>query len=136
MQKKNIMATITATLKTEKYTTTLFTENHAFLVDEPIEVGGANKAPSPLEYLAGALASCTAITIKMYAERKDWQLEEVSVKVDFQRNIQENTAFARKEIVLKGNISQEQKERLLTIAKQCPIHKILTNPVEIESVLV
>ena len=72
----------------------------------------------------------------MYAERKDWQLEEVSVKVDFQRNIQENTAFARKEIVLKGNISEEQKERLLTIAKQCPIHKILTNPVEIESVLV
>ena len=119
MQKKNIMATITATLKTEKYTTTLFTENHAFLVDEPIEVGGANKAPSPLEYLAGALASCTAITVKMYAERKDWQLEEVSVKVDFQ-----------------GNISEVQKERLLTIAKQCPIHKILTNPVEIESVLV
>ena len=52
------MATITATLKTEKYTTTLFTENHAFLVDEPIEVGGANKAPSPLEYLAGSLAAC------------------------------------------------------------------------------
>ncbi|MDO4879763.1 MAG: OsmC family protein [Capnocytophaga sp.] len=130
------MATVTATLKKEKYTTTITTENHTFLVDEPTQVGGADQAASPLEYLASALASCTAITIKMYAERKEWNLQEVSVKVDFTRNIQENTASAKKEITLNGNLSEEQKERLLTIGKQCPIHKILTNPVEIESFLV
>lgn len=106
---------------------------HSVIVDEPLEVGGGNLGPAPGQFLQLSLASCTAITVRMYADRKGWQLDKVVVEVDTEK-VEGKTIF-RREVDLIGNLDADQRQRLLQIANACPIHKVLTNPIEIETVL-
>jgi len=122
-----------ASIKSEKYRTAIRTDNHNFIVDEPIEAEGKDLGPNPGELLSAALAACTAITMKMYAARKNWNLEEAIVHVDFERNLKENNTTFTKEIELIGDLSDEQKQRLFEIAERCPIHRTLANSIEIKS---
>ncbi|MDX9704628.1 MAG: OsmC family protein [Weeksellaceae bacterium] len=122
-----------ASIKSEKYRTAIRTDNHDFIVDEPIEAEGKDLGPNPGELLSAALAACTAITMKMYAARKNWNLEEAIVHVDFERNLKENNTTFTKEIELIGDLSDEQKQRLFEIAERCPIHRTLANSIEIKS---
>ncbi|MDD3772299.1 MAG: OsmC family protein [Weeksellaceae bacterium] len=122
-----------ASIKSEKYRTAIRTDNHDFIVDEPIEAEGKDLGPNPGELLSAALAACTAITMKMYAARKNWNLEEAIVHVDFERNLKENNTTFIKEIELIGDLSDEQKQRLFEIAERCPIHRTLANSIEIKS---
>ena len=71
-----------ATISVEKYRTLIETDDHHFIVDEPLDLGGGDLGPNPGELLSAALAACTTITIKMYAERKEWKLDEVKVEVE------------------------------------------------------
>lgn len=125
-----------AITKKEKYRTQIQTDPHHFIVDEPISVGGKDLGPSPGELLASSLASCTSITVKLYADRKGWDLQEVEVEVDFQRDAKFNVTNFKKILKFKGDLTEEQIEKLHEIAGKCPIHRMLANPIEIESEVV
>jgi putative redox protein len=105
-----------------------------FLADAEISKGGSGTGPSPHEYLGAALAACTSMTLKMYAERKEIKLENAIVTVDIERADDIET-FSR-EIELQGNLSVEEKDRLLEIAGKCPIHKALAGKIQIKTQLV
>ena len=105
-----------------------------FLSDAEVSKGGSGTGPSPHEYLGAALAACTSMTLKMYAGRKEMKLDNAIVTVDIERNDDVET-FSR-EIQLQGNLSAEEKERLLEIADKCPIHKALAGQIQIKTQLV
>ena len=126
----------TAITQFEKYRTVVKTDPHHFVVDEPISVGGKDLGPSPGELLAASLASCTSITVKLYADRKGWDLQEVEVEVDFERDAKFNVTNFVKKIKFHGNLDEEQKQKLYEISAKCPVHRMLANPIEIHSEVV
>jgi putative redox protein len=105
-----------------------------FLVDAEVARGGSGTGPSPHEYLAAALASCTSMTLKMYSERKTWKLENAIVTVDIERT--NDVEILSRDIQLIGELDNEQKERLLDVASKCPIHKALAGEIQIKTQLV
>ena len=105
-----------------------------FLSDAEVSKGGSGTGPSPHEYLGAALAACTSMTLKMYAGRKEMKLDNAIVTVDIER-VDDVETFSR-DIQLQGNLSAEEKERLLEIAHKCPIHKALTGQIQIKTQLV
>jgi len=105
-----------------------------FLSDAEVSKGGSGTGPSPHEYLGAALAACTSMTLKMYAGRKGMELENAIVTVDIER-ANDIEMFAR-DIQLLGNLSLEEKDRLLEIANKCPIHKALAGQIQIKTQLV
>ena len=117
------------------YLTEIKAEKNTIIVDEPVSLGGEGAGLSPMELLAASLGSCTAITLRMYAERKKWDLKDVRVEVTFQNDPNEKGSSFFCDIELIGDLSEEQREKLLEIGKKCPIHKTLLNPIEIESKL-
>lgn len=125
-----------AITKKENYRTQIQTDPHHFIVDEPISVGGKDLGPSPGELLAASLASCSSITVKLYADRKGWDLQEVEVEVDFERDAKFNVTKFTKKLKFTGDLSQEQIDKLYEIAGKCPIHRMLANPIEISSEVV
>ena len=120
------------------YQTTITAGNHTFHADEPEQDGGTDTAPTPMQMLLGALGSCMAITARMYAERKGWPLQEVEVALDIERfRGSEYAGYAgdanfvhevRDQIIFRGPLSDEQRERLLEIAGRCPVHRAIENP--------
>jgi len=124
---------VTATIGRDAYKTELVTSGHHVIADESIEVGGTDLGPAPGEFLMISLASCTAITLRMYANRKKWNVEKIKVEVAFEK-AQYKTIFKR-EISFEGELDDDQRNRLLQIANSCPVHKTLTNPIEIETKL-
>ncbi len=99
-------------------------EGHTLVVDEPSERGGTDTGPRPTQLLAASLAGCTAITVEMYADRKGWDVGSVEVEVDLTYDgvMPSNYLVALK---LPGELSDEQRARLLVIAAKCPVHKLL-----------
>jgi putative redox protein len=124
---------IKAKIAQTKYRLEMQNGRHSFFVDEPVDVGGTDTAPSPDEYLEAALASCTAITLRMYANRKEWPIENIEVSVQLERK--EGQSFFNRSIKLIGNIQPEEKQRLLQIAKACPVSKTLLGTSLIESTI-
>lgn len=97
---------------------------HTLVVDEPVEAGGSDTGPSPTRLVAAGLASCVAVTVEMYAERKGWDVGAVEAGVDFEYEGFVPPSFAVT-LRLPPELSDEQRERLLTIARKCPVHKLL-----------
>jgi len=137
---------LVARLSGAPYRTELMAGKHRFKADEPKKVGGQDTGPNPYELLQGALASCTAITLRMYADRKEWPLQEVKVHLDFDKNYtreRENCEdsepmrgkFTRR-LELEGPLDEKQKQRLLQIANKCPVHRTLEQGVTIETLLI
>ncbi|HEX8245570.1 MAG TPA: alpha/beta fold hydrolase [Longimicrobium sp.] len=116
---------------------------HVWVSDEPVAVGGADAAPSPYDYLVAALGACTGMTLKAYAERKQWPLEEVTVRmthgkvhgIDEQHCADREARVDRieRELEIEGDLSAEQRARLLEIADKCPVHRTLTAGVFVET---
>ena len=138
---------ITASLdRTNQFTTYLNMGNHQAIADEPNEVGGNDLGPTPYQYVGGGLAACTALTIEMYAKRKNWELTNVTVQVDYSRNYIIDCEDCENpnakietfllEVKLEGNLTAIQKERLMQIGEKCPVHKTLQNEVQILSTLI
>lgn len=117
-----------------RYRAELSIGGHRLLTDEPVESGGADAGPTPTELLLAALGACTSITLRMYAERKQWPLRNVHVDLDYGERSPGKTVIVRK-IGLDGDLNEEQRERLLQIANSCPVHKILTGSIEIPTEL-
>ncbi|MEX2592297.1 MAG: bifunctional alpha/beta hydrolase/OsmC family protein [Anditalea sp.] len=130
-------------LSGENYTSEIKTPFHHLAADEPKEVGGKNLGPTPYDLLMASLGSCTVMTLQMYAQRKKWDLEEAVVYLDHDKvhkkdseHFEEKSAkvsrFTRF-LELKGNLDQDQKERLLEIANKCPVHRTLHDEIIIET---
>ncbi len=130
------MKTTIATIGRQKYKTEIQAGNHIVMADEPTELGGGNLGFTPTELLESSLAACTAMTIRLYADRKGWDLEKVEIKVGFKRNISTNQITFKKEIQLSGNLNQEQREKLLDMGSKCPIEKMITGTIEVSSSLI
>jgi len=97
---------------------------HALRVDEPTTVGGTDSGPSPTRLVAAGLAGCTAITIEMYAKRKGWEVGKVEVDVDVTYEEFSPLSFTVT-LRLPAELSDEQRARLLVVARKCPVHKLL-----------
>ena len=102
---------------------------HQLLADEPSERGGEDDGPSPQELLAAALASCTAVTIEMYAKRKGWQIGDVDVDVDYEPAQRGSPTKFKMVLHLPKELPEEQRERLMQIAAKCPVHRTLEGEV-------
>jgi putative redox protein len=113
----------------EKFTHDVRTGRHTVTVDEPVEEGGDDLGPSPQELLAAALASCTAVTMEMYAHRKGWDVS--GLLVDCRYTPAERGCPTRFELILKlpAHLEDEQMERLRVIAAKCPVHRTLEGEV-------
>ncbi len=132
---------VTARTGAEGFRTDIFVNGHALVADEPEAFGGSNQGPSPYDYLQVALGACTGMTVQMYARRKQWPLENVVVRlrhekahardcVDCEDPASRLDHFER-ELELQGELSPEQRQRLLQIAEKCPVHRTLLGEVRI-----
>jgi len=115
----------------EKYRVQVDARQHPIIADEPAEKGGADTAATPYELLVSALAACTSITVRMYAERKGWQTGQIGVDIDFETE-KGVTKFIRR-LSFENTLPAEQHERLIAVANACPVHKVLTGQITIET---
>jgi putative redox protein len=136
------MANVNVTLD-EGLRTTVQARNHTFYIDEPLPDGGSDAGMMPTEALMGALGACAAITARLYAKRKGWALDRVEIEVSRQRlKVEDYPAYDpekhgvgdtihefRQRMTFYGDLTDEQRARLMEIAAKCPVHRILTDPV-------
>lgn len=112
------------------YTQSVTAGNHTLTADEPLDKGGLDKGPNPFEFLLGALGACTTMTIRMYADRKNWPVEKVSVRLTHNKIEELGNGLVdiiTRDITLEGKLDDEQRQRLLEIANKCPVHRLLEN---------
>lgn len=128
--------TVTVGIGPQAYATLVTARGHALSADEPGELGGKDTGPSPYELLLGALGSCKVITAKMYADRKGWNLESAKVELTHARPASRGgpeTITAR--FTFEGDLTDDQRARLLEIAEKCPVQKTITGELTVESSL-
>jgi putative redox protein len=127
-------ATAKAIISHTQYQTIITSGKHALIADEPEELNGADTGFTPSELLLASLGSCTAITLQMYINRKMWVVNEVTV--DLELYTDSNGTLIKRYITVNGDITPEQQKRLEQIANACPVHKILTGEIVINTVLI
>ena len=130
----------------DNFTTSIQTKKHSFIADEPENIGGDDFGPSPYDFLSAGLAACTVMTLKLYAERKNWDLQEVFVYITYSKKHRDDldigadkpTRFdhLQKKLKFIGNLDEKQKQRLKEIAAKCPVHKTLQSKIIIETEIV
>jgi putative redox protein len=116
---------------------------HSFKADESVDVGGRDLGPSPHELLLAALGACASITVRMYAERKQWPLDGVRIELSYAQTHASvtgsgdvrNAEEIEMAISFWGYLSDEQREKLLQVAGKCPVHRILTSSIPIRATL-
>lgn len=129
----------------DNFTTTIQTKKHTLIADEPEDIGD-DFGPSPYDFLSAGLAACTVMTLKMYAQRKKWDLQEVFVYItyakkhsaDLMLDVDKPTKYDHlsKKLKFVGNLDDKQKQRLKEIASKCPVHRTLQSDIIIDTVLV
>lgn len=127
------MNTAVATIEQEKYTMQVFASQHQWVADEPKEENGKDLGPSPYDMLCASLATCTCATLRMYADRKEWNVNSIRTKVTLQSN--SGLVQFTREVELTGDLDITQKNRLLQIANACPVSKILSQANTINTTL-
>lgn len=103
---------------------------HSLIADEPVSAGGEDAGPAPFDFLMAGLGACTSMTLRMYAERKEWPLTGISVSLSHDRIEVDGVLRERitRTIDLNGSLSEAQRTRLLEIAGKCPVHRALSQP--------
>lgn len=104
---------------------------HEWMIDEPVELGGKNSGAEPTEHLLSAISACMTITMKMYAERKEWDLQSASVELKLlERGGAGKKSMIEKKVVVLGSLDEDQKKRLLDISGRCPTAKLVADSFE------
>ncbi|KFC60099.1 OsmC family protein [Flavobacterium gilvum] len=118
---------ITGSIGTQKYLCTISWRNGKLLMDEPENKGGKDLGPDPFSTLLASLASCTLSTLRMYIDRKEWIIPEINISLNlYQETVDgELSTTIKRNITFSGDVTAEQRERLLIIADKCPISKLL-----------
>ena len=116
----------------EGYTHDVEVDGHQLVVDEPTAAGGADLGPSSTRLLGAALASCTAITVEMYADRKGWDVGDLEVAVDMEYGTASLPTSFEVTLKLPKELSDDQRQRLVVIAGKCPVHRVLSHEAEVE----
>ena len=121
------------------YRTAINIRQHTIIADELIQDGGTDTGPTPMEILLGTAGACIAVTTRAYAKRKGWSLDNISVELEMERFKREDyPAYRgtapfiheiREHITFEGNLTEAQRQQLLTVAGKCPVHLTLENPV-------
>jgi putative redox protein len=119
----------------EGFKHTVSVRRHKVTVDEPEDTGGTDRGPSPQEMLAVSLASCTAVTIEMYAKRKGWEIGDVRVDVDYEPAQRGSPTKFTMTMHLPKELPDDQRERLTQIAAKCPVHRTLEGEVMFEEIV-
>lgn len=137
---------VTATTRADGFRTTIDAAGHALVADEPVDAGGTNEGPTPYDLLSAALASCTTMTLKMYAGHKGLDMQSVTVTVRHARIHAKDCADCetgsgridefRRDIAIDGELDEQQRERLLQIADRCPVHRTLHGEIKVRTRLV
>lgn len=137
------MSTFATAITKKSFTTQISTKKHMGLTDEPVSLGGKGKGPSPYDLLLASLASCTSITLRMYIDRKKWDVSRIHVRVNVARDYEEDckSCSSRKKkistferiITVKGKLDDNKMKKLLEIANKCPVHLALENKLKIET---
>jgi uncharacterized OsmC-like protein/pimeloyl-ACP methyl ester carboxylesterase len=132
-------------LKEDNFTTTIQTAKHNFIADEPDSVGGDDFGPSPYDFISAGLAACTVMTLKIYAERKKWDLQEVYAHITYSKKHSDDLMLdvdkptridhLSKKLTFIGDLDESQRQRLKEIASKCPVHKTLQSEVIIDTEL-
>ena len=130
----------------DNFTTSIQTKKHSMIADEPASVGGDDFGPSPYEYLNAGLAACTVMTLKMYAQRKQWDLQEVFVYISHSKKHSDELELdieepgyldhISKKLKFVGNLDASQKQRLKEIASRCPVHKTIASEVVFDTSII
>jgi len=122
----------------DRFRTDIGVRGHPLVVDEPVALGGGDLGPTAYDLLCAALGACTTITLRMYADRKAWPLEEITASVAHRREADAETDASvdrfRVEIGLRGALEPEQRARLIEIASRCPVHRTLAAGSRIEAI--
>lgn len=127
---------VTARIGKEHYATSIVFDSHTLTVDEPVHDGGTDLGPSPTEMVMAGLASCTAITVRMVADRNGWPLDGVDVSISIESTrVEENTHTAiTRHVILHGDLDAGRRERLMSVADACPVHRMLTGTVTVVTI--
>jgi len=112
------------------YQVTNTARSHAWLSDEPFELNGQDEGPTPKELFLSSLASCILITLRMYAQPRNWDIGQISIELSM-TELDERTEIL-KTIEFSGDLTDEQRNRLLEISDRCPIAKLLKKPIEVK----
>lgn len=129
------MAEVNAVIRKEHYTTTIQSLSNTLIADEGTANGGQGAGFNPEELLAASLAACTSITLRMYADRKGFPVDEIHVNIKLSRDTGTATTTLHRHITINGGATEEQRARMLQIANNCPVHKILTSQLVINTEL-
>ncbi|MBL4676750.1 MAG: OsmC family protein [Mucilaginibacter sp.] len=130
---KEPIVSANAVITHAKYQTIVTSDGHSLVADEPADKGGSNTGMSPFNLLLASLASCTVITLRMYIDRKMWIVDEIAIDLELFKTA--DGTFIDCKLNFKGELTDEQKKRLLTIADACPIHKILVGNVIVNNAI-
>lgn len=130
-----MMLTVSVMIDRAHYHTRVSAGNHVIIADEPETLGGGDEGMEPFELLLASVGSCTAITLRMYADRKLWPLESVTINLSLEQKSDRSETYITKNIIINGNLTQEQKQRLMLIADKCPTHQALIRPIHFTSTL-
>ncbi|MCB9328961.1 MAG: OsmC family protein [Lewinellaceae bacterium] len=120
---------VKATINDENYKTDIRAGAHHLVSDEPKSLGGQDLGFSPDDLLAASLASCTAITLKMYVSRKEWSVDNIAVEVDFKYDRENQVSSFFRNIKVNGSLNSIQLKRLESVANNCPISKVLASKI-------
>jgi putative redox protein len=139
------MSKVLANSTGKLFTTLLSTRSHTWVADEPEESGGEDIGPTPVELLLGSLAACAVITAQMYAKRKEWPLESITVEADRRmldakdcpdcESAQGKVMEVMFKVLIRGPLSEEQRSRLFEIAGRCPVKRAVEGEVKFRSEL-
>ena len=129
------MTEINASIGRDHYRVNIQAGNHTIITDEPKDKDGGDEGMNPYELLASALGACTCATVRMYADKKGISLDGLKVDITLTRDEDKNVTNIKRNITLMGSLGMEDRDRLLQIANKCPVHKLLTNPINIETAL-
>lgn len=122
----------------DKYRTEIRASGHTIISDEPVTSGGKDEGVNPNELLLASLGTCTAMTLRMYADRKKWLVNSICVDLSMEivKGNEQQTTYIKRHIKIDGDVDADQRQRMLQIADSCPLHKILMNPIVITSNLI